>query len=150
VPPAVLDPLARIRSVMAGDEEWHHFDVAAGAREVVRAGGRVLLGGHGQMQGLGPHWELWSFVAGGMTPLEALRCGTIYPAQALGLDEHLGSIEAGKLADLVVLARNPLERIENTDSVELVVKNGVAYSLEQLERESWRAPGMRDEAARGD
>ncbi|MCI0587984.1 MAG: amidohydrolase family protein [Planctomycetes bacterium] len=135
VPQGVVDPIGRIRDVMATDEDWHHLDVAASARKVVQAGGRVCLGGHGQMQGLGPHWEIWAFVQGGMTPLEALRVATLSPAQALGLDADLGSIEAGKLADFVVLERNPLEAIENTDSVALVVKNGVAYPPEELARE---------------
>jgi Tol biopolymer transport system component/imidazolonepropionase-like amidohydrolase len=135
VPQGVVDPIGRIRDVMATDEDWHHLDVAASARKVVAAGGRVCLGGHGQMQGLGPHWEMWAFVQGGMTPLEALRVATLSPAQTLGLDGDLGSIEAGKMADFVVLDRNPLERIENSDSVALVVKNGVAYRPEELARE---------------
>ena len=108
------------------------LDVAASAKKIADAGGRVCLGGHGQMQGLGPHWELWSFVQGGMTPMQALRVGTLFPAQTLGLDRDLGSIEPGKLADFVVLERNPLERIENTETVRLVVKNGRAYTPEEL------------------
>ena len=134
VPQAVVDTLGRIRSFMATDEDWHHIDVAAGAKQILDAGGKVNLGGHGQMQGLGPHWELWTFVKGGMTPMEALRVGTLYPAQTLGLDRDLGSIEKGKLADFVVLEKNPLEKIENTDSVALVVKNGRAYTPRELER----------------
>jgi len=134
VPQAIVDTLGRIRTFMATDEDWHHLDVAAGAKRILDAGGRVNLGGHGQMQGLGPHWELWAFVQGGMTPLEALRVGTLHPAQTLGLDHDLGSIEKGKLADFVVLERNPLEKIENTDSVTLVVKNGRAYTPHELER----------------
>jgi imidazolonepropionase-like amidohydrolase len=134
VPQAVVDTLGRIRSFMATDEDWHHIDVAAGAKQILDAGGKVNLGGHGQMQGLGPHWELWSFVKGGMTPLEALRVGTLYPAQTLGLDRDLGSIEPGKLADFVVLEKNPLDRIEHTDSVALVVKNGRSYTPKELER----------------
>jgi Tol biopolymer transport system component/imidazolonepropionase-like amidohydrolase len=134
VPQAVVDTLGRIRSFMATDEDWHHIDVARGARQIMDAGGKVNLGGHGQMQGLGPHWELWSFVQGGMTPQQALRVGTLFPAQTLGLDRELGSLEKGKLADFVVLGKNPLEKIENTDSVELVVKNGRAYTPKELER----------------
>jgi Tol biopolymer transport system component/imidazolonepropionase-like amidohydrolase len=136
VPQGVVDTLGRIRSVMATDEDWHHLDVAAGAKAVMEAGARVNLGGHGQMQGLGPHWELWAFVQGGMTPHQALRVGTLFPAQSLGLDAEIGSLERGKLADFVVLDRNPLEKIENTDSVALVVKNGQAYRPEELAREA--------------
>ncbi|MBI3449494.1 MAG: PD40 domain-containing protein [Acidobacteria bacterium] len=133
-PQGVVDQLGRIRTVMATDEDWHHIDVAASAKKVVDAGGRVNLGGHGQLQGLGPHWEMWAFVQGGMTPLQALRVATLSPAETLGLDRDLGSIEAGKLADFVVLSKNPLERIENSASIELVVKNGTASTLADLAR----------------
>jgi Tol biopolymer transport system component/imidazolonepropionase-like amidohydrolase len=134
VPQGIVDTLGRIRGIMATDEDWHHIDVAASALKVVEAGGRVCLGGHGQMQGLGPHWELRAFVQGGMTPLQALRVATLSPAQTLGLDRDLGSIEAGKLADFVVLEKSPLESIENSTSVALVVKNGTAYTPDELAR----------------
>jgi imidazolonepropionase-like amidohydrolase len=125
--------LGRIRGVMVTDPaDWHHIDVAASAKDVMRAGGRVCLGGHGQMQGLGPHWEMWAFVQGGMTPLEAIRVATRYPAETLGLDRDLGSLESGKLADFVVLDANPLEKIENSETVSLVVKNGRAYRPDDL------------------
>jgi hypothetical protein len=133
VPQGVVDPVAR-RRLMAPEDDWHHIDVAAGARAVYEAGGIVCMGGHGQMQGIGPHWEMWSFVQGGMTPFQALRVSTLEPAVALGLDGDLGSLEPGKLADFVVLEKDPLERIQNSDSVSLVVKNGVAYGPEDLER----------------
>ena len=133
VPQRIVDSLGRIRGIMATDPaDWHHVDVAASAKDVMRAGGRVCLGGHGQMQGLGPHWEMWAFVQGGMTPLEAIRVATRYPAETLGLDRDLGSIENGKLADFVVLDANPLVRIENSETVSLVVKNGRAYRPEEL------------------
>ncbi|HET7291907.1 MAG TPA: amidohydrolase family protein [Vicinamibacteria bacterium] len=133
VPQGIVDTLGRVRSVMATDpSDWHHLDVAAAAKEIERAGGRVNLGGHGQMQGLGPHWEMWAFVQAGMTPLEALRVATLNPARTLGLDQDLGSLEPGKLADFAVLDRNPLEDIHNSESVALVVKNGTAYRPEEL------------------
>jgi imidazolonepropionase-like amidohydrolase/Tol biopolymer transport system component len=134
VPQGNIDARARIRSVMADDEDWHHIDVAASAKKVMDAGGTICLGAHGQLQGLGPHWEIWAYVQGGMTPLQALRVATINPAKTLGLDADLGSIEPGKLADFVVLEKNPLEKIENTDSVTLVVKNGRAYTPDELKR----------------
>ena len=134
VPQRIVDTLGRIRGIMATDPaDWHHIDVAASAKDVMHAGGRVCLGGHGQMQGLGPHWEMWAFVQGGMTPLEAIRVATRYPAETLGLDRDLGSIENGKLADFVVLDANPLEKIENSETVSLVVKNGRAYRPDDLQ-----------------
>jgi Tol biopolymer transport system component/imidazolonepropionase-like amidohydrolase len=133
VPQRIVDGLGRIRGIMATDPaDWHHIDVAASAKDVMHAGGRVCLGGHGQMQGLGPHWEMWAFVQGGMTPLEAIRVATRYPAETLGLDRDLGSLESGKLADFVVLDANPLDRIENSETVSLVVKNGRAYRPDEL------------------
>jgi Tol biopolymer transport system component/imidazolonepropionase-like amidohydrolase len=135
VPQGLVDSLGRIRGVMATDPaDWHHVDVAASAKDLLRAGCLVNLGGHGQMQGLGPHWEMWAFVQGGMTPLEAIRVATRNPAITLGLDRDLGSLEDGKLADFVVLDKNPLEKIENSESVSLVVKNGKAYRPEELKR----------------
>src|SRR4029078_2029419 len=89
--------------------------IARGAKQVLDAGGSVQLGAHGQLQGLGAHWELWMLQQGGMTSLEAIRCATIMGAKAIGLDGELGSIEAGKLADLIVLDKNPLENIRNTE-----------------------------------
>lgn len=133
VPQGVVDARARQR-LMAADDLFHHIAVASAAKDVLRAGGLVNIGAHGQLQGLGVHWEMWAFVQGGMTPIEALRVSTLLPARTLGLEKELGSIEAGKLADFVVLGKNPLEKIENSDSVVLVVKNGRAYRPEELAR----------------
>ncbi len=133
VPRHVVDARAR-RRLMVPDEEFHHFELARSARQVVRAGGRVQLGSHGQLQGLAAHWELWMFVQGGMTELEAIRAATIHGADYIGLGQDLGSIEPGKLADFVVLNLNPLEDIRNSENVFMVVKNGRAWdsSLNEL------------------
>jgi imidazolonepropionase-like amidohydrolase len=102
----------------------------------VEAGGRVGLGGHGQLQGLGVHWELWNIASGGMKPLDALRVGTIYGAESIGLGKQIGSLEAGKLADLIVLDRNPLDDIKNTNTIHYVMKNGRVYDGNTL-NEIW-------------
>ena len=81
---------------------------------------------------------------GGMTPMEALAAATINPARSLGLDRELGSLEAGKLADLVVLDRNPLENIRNTDSVSMVMVNGRLYDAATLNESRQRAPASED------
>lgn len=133
-PQGVIDRAARIRNIMATDEDWHHIDVAAGAKRILDAGGRVCMGAHGQLQGLGPHWEMWTMVQGGMTPLEAIRASTLAPAQALGLSGDLGSLEPGKLADFIILEKNPLESIQNSETIRSIVKNGVLYHPDDLTR----------------
>jgi Tol biopolymer transport system component len=120
---------------------WHPSQysfqlLAEQANKILQAGGRVGLGGHGQLQGLGTHWELWTIASGGMKPHDALRVATIHGANAIGMDAHLGSIEPGKLADLVVLTRNPLDDIQNTNAIGHVMKNGRLYQADTL-REVW-------------
>jgi imidazolonepropionase-like amidohydrolase/Tol biopolymer transport system component len=126
VPREVVDARAR-RRVMAPDDDFNHILIGRGAKQVLDAGGLVQLGAHGQLQGLGAHWELWMLQQGGMTNLEAIRCATINGAKYLGLDAELGSLEKGKLADLIVLDRNPLENIRNSESIAMVMLNGRLY-----------------------
>ena len=87
----------------------------------------VNSGAHGQINGIGMHWEMWAFAEGGMEPMDVLRTATINPAVTLGLDKEIGSIEVGKLADLIILDKNPLEDIRNTDSVIYTMVNGRLY-----------------------
>ena len=142
VPRGWLDARSRRRAVMATDDDWHHMDVAAGAKKVMEAGGHVQLGAHGQLQGLGAHWELWGLTQGGMTPAEALRAATIMGAEYIGLDKWIGSLEAGKLADFVVLDANPLEDIHNSNTVRYVVKNGEVWNGDNMDR-IWPSPRTR-------
>jgi imidazolonepropionase-like amidohydrolase/Tol biopolymer transport system component len=131
-PRANLEPRARRRMHVSADD-FYHLELAKAVKDLVRAGGKAQLGAHGQLQGLGVHWELWMLRQGGLTPLEALRCATLYGAQYLGLDGDLGSVEPGKLADLVVLDKNPLEDIRNSESVRYVMANGRLYSADNMD-----------------
>jgi adenine deaminase len=90
------------------------------------------MGAHGQLQGLGVHWEIWMMQQGGMTNHQALQTATINPALSLGLDKYIGSLEVGKLADLIVLDNNPLENIRNTESVRYTMVNGRLYDAETM------------------
>jgi Tol biopolymer transport system component len=122
-------------------EQEYSFPMAAKVlAEVVKAGGRVGLGGHGQRQGIQCHWELQAIASGGMPAHDVLRVGTIFGAESIGLGKELGSLEKGKLADLIVLDRNPLDDVRNTVSVRYVMKNGELRDAETLD-EMW--PGQK-------
>ena len=138
VPHDSIDRMAR-RHPWIWPAEYSFPDVAHGAAKVLRAGGNVSLGAHGQLQGLGPHWEVWAMAGEGatqknwgMTPMEALRASTILAADKLGFAPDLGSIESGKLADFMVLDANPLEDIHNTVKIHWVVKNGELWEADTL------------------
>jgi hypothetical protein len=131
VPRSVIDPRSRRRQ-MTPDDDYHHIAVAGETKKLVDQGNIVQLGAHGQLQGLGAHWELWMFAQGGMTPHEALRSATLHGARYLGMDGDLGSLEPGKLADLVILDGNPLEDIQQTENVVYVMVNGRIYDAETL------------------
>jgi hypothetical protein len=130
-PHGVLDARARRRQ-MADDEDYSYVETARAAKAILDAGGAVQLGAHGQLGGLGTHWELWMLAQGGMTPMEALRTATLAGAEYLGLDRDLGSIEKGKLADLVILDADPLANIRNSESVSSVMINGRLYDAATL------------------
>ena len=123
VPRRIVDARSR-RRLIAPEGDWGHFNNARIAAQLAARGTPVLLGAHGQREGLAAHWEMWMFVQGGMTPHQALRAATLHGAQYIGLDRDLGSLEPGKLADLVVLDANPLENIRDSESIRWVMVNG--------------------------
>jgi Tol biopolymer transport system component len=108
-------------------DEYTFDEISTAANQIVKAGGRVGVGSHGQLQGLGYHWEMWMLGMGGMSNHDVLRCATIFGAEAIGLSQDIGSIEAGKLADFVVLDGNPLQNLRYTNTVRMVMKNGRLY-----------------------
>ncbi|HYG30584.1 MAG TPA: amidohydrolase family protein [Allosphingosinicella sp.] len=132
VPPAQL--AERVRTTTAPPEQFVDQYSAREARILSQRGVPVSAGGHGQQQGLALHWELWSFVRGGWTPLDALRAATATPATVYGFRD-LGQIRAGYLADLVILESNPLENIRNSDRITHVMLNGRLYDARTLNEE---------------
>jgi imidazolonepropionase-like amidohydrolase/Tol biopolymer transport system component len=131
IPPGTL-AAANARRVIAPEEDYADTWSARESRKLADRGVEVNIGAHGQQDGIGAHWEMWSFVKGGWTPLQALQAATINPARTLGLERDLGSLEQGKLADLVVLDANPLENIRNSDKVSRVMLGGRLYDAATL------------------
>ena len=131
IPPGTL-AAANARRTIAPEEDYADTGAAQNARKLADRGLQVNIGAHGQQDGIGAHWEMWSFVKGGWTPLQALQAATINPARTLGLDRDLGSLEPGKLADLVILDANPVENIRNSDKVNMVMLGGRLYDAATL------------------
>lgn len=128
IPPQRLNPRSR-RRTKAPLEDYNHRRVAEITRQLIDVGGLVQAGGHGQLNGICTHWEMWSFVQGGMTPMQALRSGTLHGAQYLGLDGDLGSLEQGKLADLIVMqaGADPARDIRDSEKIQLTIANGRVF-----------------------
>ncbi len=116
------------------DEDYHFPLIARGARDVIARGGNVGLGSHGEQQGIGAHWEIWMLQSGGATPWEALYAATRLGAEGIGLEAQVGSIEKGKLADMIILNANPLDDIRNTNTILYVVKNGELFAGDTLDQ----------------
>ncbi|WP_417861308.1 amidohydrolase family protein [Winogradskyella sediminis] len=132
-PRGIIDSRSRHR-IMVPDEEYEngHILVSKTTKALSDAGVKVNLGAHGQLQGLGAHWELWSLHQGGMSNLEALKAATINGANYIGAGNDIGSLKKGKLADLIVMDKNPLEDIRNSESIIYTMINGRLYDTETM------------------
>jgi Tol biopolymer transport system component/imidazolonepropionase-like amidohydrolase len=142
VPNFIVDGRA-IRRQTAPDNQYNHIEVAKYAKELRDEGVRVMIGGHGQREGLSSHWELWIMHQGGFTPFEALRGGTIDGAVHLGMDKSIGSIEVGKLADLAVIDGDVLSDIRRSEFVTYTVLNGRVFetaTMNEVGSKDTRAP----------
>jgi Tol biopolymer transport system component/imidazolonepropionase-like amidohydrolase len=132
VPRRIVDARSRRPAIVPPDEYGHMLNARV-AKRLLDAGVNVQLGAHGQREGLAAHWEMWMFKQGGMTEMEALRACTLAGAEYLGMDSEIGSIAPGKLADFLVLERNPLEDIFNSESLVYTVLNGRVYDAWTLD-----------------
>lgn len=132
-PRAIIDSRSRHRTMLPDIEyENGHILVSKTCKSLTDAGVKVNLGAHGQLQGLGAHWELWSLQQGGMTNHEALKAATINGADYIGMSKDIGSLEVGKLADLIVLEKNPLDDIKNSNTVKYTMVNGRLFDTETM------------------
>lgn len=139
-PRRVIDGRSRHRTMVPLEEyDNGHILVARTAKQLADAGVKVNMGAHGQLQGLGAHWETWMIGSGGMSNLEVLKTATINAANYIGAGNDIGSLEVGKMADLIVLSENPLDDIENTQSIEMVMVNGRLYDADSMDEIGNRA-----------
>ena len=133
-PRRIIDSRSRHRTMVPEEEyENGHILVSETAKQLTDAGVKVNMGAHGQLQGLAAHWETWMMAAGGMTNMEALKTATINAAEYIGAGADIGSLKVGKMADLIVLSANPLDDIENTQTVDRVMINGRLYDANTMD-----------------
>ena len=124
-PRPIIDARSRHRTMVPEEEYVNgHILTSKSLKKLNDAGVRINLGAHGQLQGLGAHWELWMLQQGGMTNYEALRCATVNGAHLLGMEAQLGTLSPGKLADLIVVDGNPMENIRASENVVYTMING--------------------------
>lgn len=133
VPRFIVDPRSR-RRTMAPEHEYNHVRAAEVCKALQDAGVSVHVGAHGQMAGLAAHWEMWMLAQGGMAPIDVIRAATIDAATHLGMDRDIGSIEPGKLADLLVLDKDPLRDIRNSRHIRYTMINGRIYDARTMDQ----------------
>ena len=124
-PRGIVDSRSRHRTMVPQEEyEAGFMQSAAAAKALLDHGVTVNIGAHGQLQGLAAHWETWMFHLGGMSNHEALKVATINGANYIGMGDHIGSLEPGKLADLIVIDGNPLDDLYDSENVVYTMVNG--------------------------
>ncbi len=132
-PRSVIDTRSRHRTMLPEEEYTNgHILVSKSVKKLMDEGVKVNMGAHGQIQGIGVHWEIWMMQQGGMSNHQALQTATINPAVSLGFDKYIGSLEPGKLADLLVLDKDPLTDIRNSESIRYTMINGRLFDAEAL------------------
>ena len=124
-------------TIQADDSLWEigFKSMARSVNALDRAGVTINVGSHGQAAGIAMHWEMELLAQGGMPLSRVLKAATINGARTLGVSDQIGSLEPGKLADLIVLDKDPLTDIRNSDSVRYTVVNGRVYdafSMDEL------------------
>lgn len=146
IPENILLPRT-IRRLAIEDDDYHHFNISVAVKKVSDAGGLVNTGAHGQMQGIGFHWEMRMFEQGGMSVMDVIRAATSNPAKSHGIFHEVGSIEEGKLADLLVYSgkEDVLNNVSSLREVKWVIKDGIvvdARTMEQLYPTPKPSPNM--------
>jgi Tol biopolymer transport system component len=129
-----LVPQTRIRWLRP-ETDYSYPLIAQAMADIIAEGGWGAIGSHGEHHGLASHWEVW-MGASALGNHGALEVASLHGARFLGVDKDLGSIEVGKLADLMVLNSNPLENIKSTLDMKYVMKGGKLYDAMSLD-EVW-------------
>ncbi|WP_026063255.1 amidohydrolase family protein [Pedobacter arcticus] len=130
-PKSIIDERSRRRTT-AEYGDYGHIDASRAVNELAKGGTKINLGSHGQLQGLGAHWELWMLAQGGMKPIDCIKAATINGAAYLGMDKEIGSLKQGKLADLIVLNANPLDDIRNSEKIRYTMVNGRLFDVSTM------------------
>ncbi|MFA7325543.1 MAG: amidohydrolase family protein [Candidatus Kapaibacterium sp.] len=133
-PREIIDSRSRHRTMIPEEEyENGHILTSKSLKKLTDFGVKINMGAHGQIQGIGAHWEMWMLHQGGMTEMEVLAASTINGAEYLGMDSEIGSLESGKLADIIVIDGNPLEDLYKTENVVYTILNGRVYNSETMD-----------------